>query len=570
MAANVIDSFFIALGFKVDTSGGAQLKKQTDDAKTQLLSLGRAVKAFATAYVVKSVVDISDSFEQNTIAISGFLEALEFSKAGAGMADAADIIQQITNDAAKLPGEAEEYIEVFRAGLPVLKGAMPGGSLQELTAFTNRFAAIGKTLQVDAGQIGRDLSLMLGPKGRAGGNVLTFQRMLPFIRQLKGHATETAESFNVLTQPARLALLQEALANPALSSMLERSAGSFDAMLGAAKSMVKTLVRLSTAGLFKGLKDGLDSVRSIFIDDGGKLTSTGETFVSIMQKIGYAVTRMIRLGGIVAKTLIRFAASSIEVKLGLFGIAGAVIGLQKLLRFGLIGAILLLIEDLHTFYEGGRSITGMLVKEWPGAINVVKGLLAALGLAFVVMQAKSIAAAVATGAAWTVANFPLILMLASVAALIVAFATLIAKWDYVKNSFKHWPKIAGAKGMDVLDKVFGSGNEHYEDRARANFGKDVEDIDFTKRGRLGPGALGPAYSGSALSMTPTAPASYGPSQADAQGHVWEKVRPGNTTNNTTINVNGARDPKLVADEVDKIQQRRNRNVIRSSQKGHKL
>ena len=393
-----------------------------------------------------------------------------------------------------------------------------------MTDFTNRFAAIGKTLQVDAGQIGRDLSLMLGPKGRAGGNVLTFQRMLPFIRQLKGHATETAESFNTMTQPKRLALLQEALANPALSSMLDRSAGSFDAMLGAAKSMVKTLVRLSTAGLFKGAKEGLDSIRAIFVDDGGKLTSTGQAFVDILQKIGYGVTRMIRLGGIAVKTLLRFVDSSIEVKVGLLAIAGALIGVTKLLRFGLIGAILLVVEDLHTFYEGGRSITGLLAEKFPVAVEIVKGVLAALGIAFVALQAKSLAAAIATGTAWAVANAPFIIMLASIGALILAFGYLIKNLEKVKATMKFLPSLAGAKITDSMQRLFGgaTGGPSNEDQVRAAFGAKLEDIDYKKAGRLGPGAIGPAYA-PALSSTPTAPTFYGPSQADEKGLIWEKV-----------------------------------------------
>ncbi len=553
MAGTVIDQFMIAIGFAVDSSGTAQMKKQVDSAKQGLLSLGNAVRAFATGYIVKSVADISNTFEQNTIAISGFLEALDLSKAGSGMQDAADTLKSIETAAAKLPGEASEYIEVFRAGLPVLKGAMPGGGIQAMTDFTNRFTAIGKTLQVDASQIGRDLSLMLGPKGRAGGNVLTFQRMLPFIRQLKGHATETAESFNLMTQPKRLALLQEALANPALSSMLERSAGSFDAMLGAAKSMVKTLVRLSTAGLFKGAKEGLDAIRAIFIDDGGKLTSTGQSFVNILQKVGHGITRMIRLGAIAVKTFLRFVDSSLEVKLGLVGIAGAVIGLQKLLRFGLLGAILLIIEDLHTFHEGGKSVVGMLAQQWPEAINVVKGLLALLGAAFVAVQGKAIASAVATGAAWAAANFPFIVMIASVGALIYAFTTLIKKWDEVKATAKGWVNIAGGKLLDSLGAPAPEGYTSNESRARLGMGRAIEDIEFNKRGRLAPGALGPAYKTPSLSSTPT----YGPSQADDQGRIWENVKPGVTINNNVkadIKVDGP-DPVRNATEVERRLQR---------------
>jgi len=585
MAATVIDSFLIALGFRVDPSGAAQMKKQTEGAKANLLSLGNAVKAFAASYVVKSVVQVSDVFEQNTIAISGFLEALDISKAGDGMKDAADTIRSIEIAAAKLPGEAEEYVEVFRAGLPMIQAAMPGGSLTAITDFTNRFAAIGKTLRVDAPQIGRDLSLMLGVQGRAGSHVLTFQRMLPFIRQIKGQAALTAESFNAMTQPQRLALLQEALANPALSSMLDRSANSFDAMFGAAKSMVKTLVRLSTAGLFKGAKDGLDAIRSVFMDDSGKLTSTGQAFVDIMQKVGYGVARMVRLGASAVKMLLKFVDSSIEVKLGLVGIAGALIGVQKLLKFGLIGAILLVVEDLKTFYEGGRSITGLLMEQWPTAIYFVQGLLAALGGAFIVLQGKAVGAALKAGYAWAAANAPLILMLAGIGALIISITTLISKWEEFKATAKFWKNMGTARFKDAMEGIFG-GDQLNVMHAKNQYGKELEDIAFRKSGRLTPGAEGPAFkAGSGMSTDPTY---YGPGGAEVKpGATAEEIfnakwanayaagniqkvgsAAGPVTNNTTINVNGARDPRAVADEVNKIQQRQSRNTVRANQKAH--
>jgi len=568
MAATVIDSFLIALGFRVDPSGAAQMKKQTEGAKANLLSLGNAVKAFATGYVVKSVADISNTFEQNTTAIAAMLSTLgKSSDFNAGLLDAERTMARIEADAAKLPGEASDYIEVFRAGLPALVDAMPGASADEIAAFTNRLTAIGTSiLQVDPGQLGRDLKLMLGPIGRAGTQVKTFGELLGYMRKLPGQANLSAEAFNKMTQPERLKLLQDTLGNENLTKALDHAAGSFDAMFGAAKSMVKTLIRLGTGALFEGAKEGLDAIRAVFVDDGGKLTSTGQTFVDILQRVGHGVTRMIKLGASAVKMLLRFVDSSIEVKLGLLGIAGAIIGVQKLLKFGLIGAILLVIEDLKTFYEGGQSITGLLVEKWPNAIRVVQGLLVALGGAFVALQVKSLAAAAGAGLAWMVANAPLILMLAGIGALIISITTLISKWEEFKATARGWKNIGVGRFKDAVEGVFG-GKQLNEMHARNQYGKELEDIAFRKSGRLTPGALGPAYAapsaagGSALSSTPSAP-------------IWERSSLNSAgaaspvTNNTTINVNGARDPRAVADEVAKIQQRQSRNTVRANQKAH--
>lgn len=382
MATGVIDQFFVALGFRVDPTGAKELKKRTEEARQSLLSLGTAVKVALGGFAVKAIIDVNNAFEKNTIAISSFLEALDLSKAGQGMADAAKTMESIETAAAKLPGEAEDYIEVFRAGLPVLKGAMPGGSLSAMTDFTNRFAAIGNMLKVDAGQIGRDLSLLLGPTGRAGANVLTFQRMLPFIQRLKGHAKETAESFNRLTQPQRLALLQEALASPGLTAGLDRAANSFDALFGSAKSALNKFIREASVELFPGLKAGLEKLTATFIDGKGKLTPFGHEVVEVVKKIGTFIKQTAEMVG----GLLDLARSSAAGKLALAGLAAGLLGVKKVLKGGLLTAIVLIAEDLYTFFQGGESVTGMLLEKFPKASKVAIAAIAGLGAAFVTFK----------------------------------------------------------------------------------------------------------------------------------------------------------------------------------------
>src|ERR1700690_4482789 len=101
--------------------------------------MGTAITGLVAGLAIHEIAKIGSTFEQNSIQIAGFLSALSNGKTGyaEGLVEARDVIQQITNDAAKLPGEAEEYIEVFKAGYPFVQGAMPGGSLQQMTDFTN-------------------------------------------------------------------------------------------------------------------------------------------------------------------------------------------------------------------------------------------------------------------------------------------------------------------------------------------------------------------------------------------------------------------------------------------------
>lgn len=407
----MIDQFWIAIGVKPDTSGTKQIKKDAEDAKQSLLSLGTAVKAALGGLVLRSIASVGDQFERNQNIIAGFLTSLGFAgdfNAGLKLAD--ETMQSINAAAAKLPGEAQEYVEVFRAGLPVLKGALPGASLSALTEFSNTFTAIGKSLDVDAAQIGRDLSLILGPTGRAGAQVLTFQRMLPLLQQLDGQAKLNAESFNKMTQPERLKLLQQAMSSPGMQAMLMRSATSFDAMAGAAKSMVTTLLRKSTVGLFEGMKKGLDEVRALFIDDKGEMTALAREFADAGKQISRVIVQVVSMLGGMATWLIKNEAAMkvmkgalIAVGIALSALAlqqtvgwlgkmfTAVFNLKKLLLGGLLVALVLIAEDIYTFIQGGESVTGILLKEFPIATKIAIAAIAALGAAFI--TAKTIAVA---------------------------------------------------------------------------------------------------------------------------------------------------------------------------------
>ena len=166
-AGGVIDQLWVALGIKPDPAGLNLVRRQVDDAKESLISAGGAVKAVLAGFAVKQIADIGSTFEQNRIQIAGFLSALgQSSDFNNGLQDAQGVIQQITKDAAILPGEAQEYIEVFKAGLPFVQGAMPGGSLNDITKFTNQLTAIGKTFGLDAGLIAREFDLHAQPPAR--------------------------------------------------------------------------------------------------------------------------------------------------------------------------------------------------------------------------------------------------------------------------------------------------------------------------------------------------------------------------------------------------------------------
>lgn len=269
--AGVISQQFSALGDIISKATGAAT------------SFAAIVAAGVGGMALHGLIGLNDQFEQTQIVIGGFLNTLGVAGTYAqGFDLAANVMERIRIDAAALPGEAEDYIEVFKAGLPVVQKAV-GGTITEMTAFTNRYTAIAKTLQVDSAQAARDLQLMLGDTGRAGGHVKTFQQLLPFLHKVEGQANLTAASFNKMTAPERAKILTDAMGK--LAPMLEKSAHSFDAMKGAIISNGKALLRLSSEPLFEFAKEQLSQLNSMLFDTNGKMTPLAERIVGVGRNI---------------------------------------------------------------------------------------------------------------------------------------------------------------------------------------------------------------------------------------------------------------------------------------------
>lgn len=583
-AGGVIDQFFVALGYKVDPKGIDEFQKKTESAKDSILNFGNALKVFATGFVARSIAKIGSDFEQNQIAIAGFLSTLKISpNFEAGLQDASDVIKQITIDAAKLPGEAEEYIEVFRAALPMLKRALPGGSLRDLTDFTNQITAVGKTLNIDAPQIGRDLSLMLS--GHAGAQVRTFRELLPFIQTLPGQANLSAEAFNGMSASARAALLQQTLGVEGLQKMLTASAGSFDAMSGAVMSMVKQVTRAVTGPLFNAMKQGLDAINAAVFNSTGQLTEFGQGLVDGGKRvISFAVNLVKAAGSIVLwigkipglLTVVKFALRPVLAMLAGSQILKAVAGITKLAKAmlvfkgatmgsalvlgGLAIALALVAEDVYGFFNGIDSVTGVLVEKWGPAIYVVIATLGALGVALGAVVVAQNVAAIQMAIGWAVAAAPLVALLAGMAMLAGAIDNVTKHWEVFKTMMTDLPLAKLKDHFGSKEGFFGFGAGIHESEARAKMGRQLEaDDERDKFNAMGPKQEG--YDGNKAFNA------MGPFQDESQykgasSLVWQKfeqtppagVSGGNTQTNIThvtgtqINVKST-DPAAAAKET---------------------
>ena len=242
----------------------------------------------AAASGLHEVAAVGAQFENVQIRMAGTLQALHFVDSfEGGMDRSSELIRRIHADAAALPGEAQDYVNVFTQALPQIAGAMDG-NLSDMTAWADRFTAIAVSLGVDSAQAARDLQLMLATgRGRAGANVLTFQRLLPFIQASGEYAHLTAQQFNAMSETERWTVLEGAMAG--LNDQLAASSGTWDAVVGATQTMWDNLLRISTAPLFTQMKRQLDRINGLIMNEAGELTAFGQAVADIGMAFADAV-----------------------------------------------------------------------------------------------------------------------------------------------------------------------------------------------------------------------------------------------------------------------------------------
>jgi hypothetical protein len=517
---NVIDSLWIALGFKPDTSGLRGFRKEMSGLREEMLGIGGMLKgmgaAIAGGFAIHKVAEIGSQFEQNKNQIAGFLTALglagDFNQ---GLEEAARIINKITHDAAVLPGEAEEYVEVFKSNAAFLKQGMPGANADEIAGFTNKMTAVAKSVAstLDSAQIAREAGMLLAVHGRAGGHNVLWNKLLPFMMQVEGQANITAESFNAMTQPQRVELLNKTFAK--LQPTLDAAAGSYDAMMGALTSSVKQIVRLGTEGLFTEMKDQLAALNAEFFDADGNLTKTGKDVVGVLKDVSRVVGRLLHDGVGLVKWVARMTAHSKAFRGALLGVALILGGLPLLLAA--------VVEDFVGFLNGEESITGELVDGWGPALYLVIGAIALL------------AAAVA----------PVPAMIAAIGAAVVVMSE---HWqevlDFVQGGLNGWVnlldyvidkinKLLGFLGMSEISKISGF-----------TFADEYRDRKYNSMLPAGEGVLAPTM-GPATGWGMTGAQFYSPAAGMS----------GPTTNNVETHVGPVtivtNDPKRMGREFDK-------------------
>ena len=242
----------------------AQTSLLSTAANLSLVMQGVGMAFRAAQTVMSSTIKLNQEYEQSILTIAGNLSAFDLApNFENAKKQAVGLFETIQKLAAALPGETEQYVQVFKTVLPQAIDAFAaqgGASLEQMAEFTSKWTAVTVSQGIDAAQSARDLRQMLS--GRAGLDVRSFSEMMGFLRrsakELGIQGDINAKTFNAFDQATRLKILQGTI--KAFGPLLGNFSNTADALQGTFTSIAKELGRAATLPLFEVYKEGLIKV----------------------------------------------------------------------------------------------------------------------------------------------------------------------------------------------------------------------------------------------------------------------------------------------------------------------
>jgi len=198
--------------------------------------------------ITYGVMGMNNQLEKAQIALGAIFQAQGVSpglNAGLKLADAT--IAKMRVDAAKLPGEFKDLLNIFTtASIPAFRS---GAGVQQFADLSARAMAAGAVASMPLDQVAREFAMLL--EGRSGAHNVFGMRLL-------GLAGDAAEEFNKKTAPERFALISKELNK--YGDALEAFGGSFEGKWSTAIDNAKNLLRIGTAPLFEKGKGALGEI----------------------------------------------------------------------------------------------------------------------------------------------------------------------------------------------------------------------------------------------------------------------------------------------------------------------
>ena len=280
-----VNKYSRAMGAVGNLAGrtGKSIGAMTSMLKPLNVALG-GLTLYGGARAMRMLGGLGSEFESVQARLAGTLSALGFTPDfNKGLAQAKKTMETIYADAAALPGEAEDYVQIFTTALPFVKASM-GGTVQEMTKFTNLYGAVAASMQVHSSQAAVHLTRMIqAGQGMASQRFAMFRNLLPYMRTVEGHADLTTKSFNEMTGTERFKLVEQSLGK--MGPMIDEMKKSYDAVSGAIKTAIRQTTRQATAPFFEAMKRSMGRVAALLYGANGQLTVFGHQVVALGHKI---------------------------------------------------------------------------------------------------------------------------------------------------------------------------------------------------------------------------------------------------------------------------------------------
>jgi hypothetical protein len=367
--------------------------------KTAAFAVGASMTAIGggIAFAAKKALDLGTKFEDTSLSIAGAISAFNLAP-NIQMAEQAAVkaLANIDKMAAKLPGTTEDYVEVFKSGLPA---AIAAGvtDLDKIADFTSRYTAVATVNMVDAQQAGSDLSLML--TGMAGQQVAMFRKLQPLIGK-------TAEEFNKMTRAARMAAIDKSLAG--YSGMLERAGDTMGSKLGEAEAHLVKIARLGGQPIFDEVLRQLTIINKYLTDNEDSIIRTVKTLSERLVKAFRDLVPDVTKTLVVVRDAVKNISDAFkwlmdhagELQFAMEAVVGVWLATSTYAGFRAIADLFVVMRDAALVIEGaaltGAGATGAAATAG-GAAGLTGGQIA-LGVAGSVAKALTTAGALAAGA----------------------------------------------------------------------------------------------------------------------------------------------------------------------------
>lgn len=265
----------------------------------QAIGATRAVQAAADAAAAGTAELSTRMIKQGAREFDGLAGAAEgaFRKSATSagtftraMQAAQQMMRMMVVDAAALPGEVNDYATAMQIASSSVIQAVAGtrySNVASVMHFVNNLTASAINAGIDSAQAGRDIMrMMTSGRGQAGMDVRTWTEVVaPYARDNRGQQL-SAQQFNALTAERRFEIL--ARVGNDLRNIMNQSADSWEAVLGALSSARNELIQQATAPIYKQIQSGLARF-SAWLNDG---VEHGTSILQRLTRVGEALSNV--------------------------------------------------------------------------------------------------------------------------------------------------------------------------------------------------------------------------------------------------------------------------------------